>query len=368
MRPVSFATYSHANAYVAKVKQALEQRLKRPGLDSKTVGRINDLLELTRPVMVAECWGRTGLNRKVRLIGAQYLVVGVPDLGPGAQRPSHFDRIDDRVAHCVSGQSLSPGEHPVGIAIPHPRAVTSLFFRLVNLTSPRRQMAYLCEWQLDDARPLSKLTGQNVWRTAEATEAKRLSELSRRTFDWLLARRRSLSLPELHMIRQLDATELSRFAGVYFTTVNDRPVSARILDELPGVPLLPGGDPLDAIGSGQPSQHGMICEILAAEGTREAADGLVRALGSNRFLPPTAQAPYRFPWIAALAIANRDPWPEVDAWLATLMGRTEPLVENRVGGPDLGGTAAALLLRATGNLSTDSAYASYPTPSLPRWI
>ncbi len=46
-----------------------------------------------------------------------------------------------------------------------------------------------------------------------------------------------------------------------------------------------------------------------------------------------------------MAIAGRDPWPEVDAWLAGRIDRTEPLVLDRDGGPELGATAAAILLR-----------------------
>lgn len=76
------------------------------------------------------------------------------------------------------------------------------------------------------------------------------------------------------------------------------------------------------------------------------------------------------PWIAALAIAGRvherSEWPEVDDWLARLIPRTDPLVLPRtdvkpeevnseddapeVGEqyPELGATAAAILLRRHG--------------------
>ena len=334
--------------YIPKAKQALEALQTRAGLSPGTAKRVEDLLELTRPVMLAECWTRLNLSMSSRLIGAQYLIVGVPVLGPGADRPSYFDRVSDRVAHCVSGQNLSPGDYPVGVAIPHPKVAGSMF-HLVNLTSPRRQMAYVSQWQLDDTKPLSDLTRQDLqgrrFLRSQAAEARNLVELSHRTFAWLLARKQPLSLQEIQMLRQLDAVELSRFAGPLFSTIEDRPTPAGVLDAHPGISLQAAGDPFGGpMERGQPSRHALICELLAVEGTAEAADGLLRALESNRFLPVTAQSPYRTPWIAALAIANRDPWPNVDVWLAGLVARSEHLIEYRTEGPELGATAAAILL------------------------
>jgi hypothetical protein len=67
----------------------------------------------------------------------------------------------------------------------------------------------------------------------------------------------------------------------------------------------------------------------------------------KRFLSPTVKAPYRLPWIAALAIARRDPWPSVDQWLAQTVGRQEQLVVGQ-GNLDLGATAAGILLARNG--------------------
>jgi hypothetical protein len=92
------------------------------------------------------------------------------------------------------------------------------------------------------------------------------------------------------------------------------------------------------------SRHGFLCEVLATDGTRAAIPGLLGAIRGGRFLAPTPQGPYQLPWIAALAIAARDPWPSVDGWLGGLVGRTDPLVIGRSGGPELGATAAGLLL------------------------
>ena len=48
--------------------------------------------------------------------------------------------------------------------------------------------------------------------------------------------------------------------------------------------------------------------------------------------------------LAALSIAVRDPWPEVDQWLARRIAGKEVLVEARTGAPQSGATAAAALL------------------------
>jgi hypothetical protein len=150
------------------------------------------------------------------------------------------------------------------------------------------------------------------------------------------------------MLAQLDAQEVSRFAAEYFQLVADEPLAGE-------------GGPQ---ASGRPSRHGLICEILAARGTRDAADGLIRAIQRNRFLPPTATAPYRLPWIAALAISARDPWPGADDWLGTLIQRTDQLVLHRVEAPELGATAAAILLDRHRKKPSDFGLAPFVDPLL----
>ena len=54
-------------------------------------------------------------------------------------------------------------------------------------------------------------------------------------------------------------------------------------------------------------------------GTKEAMPKLIEAIDNGNFLPPTSREPYHLQWLAALAIAQRDPWPEVDDWLAGLI-------------------------------------------------
>ncbi len=309
-----------------RVKAALQAELDRCE-EAETILRIKKLLEPFRPAMVAEYWqGR-------RHLGEQHLIVGVPSQGPSAPRPSHFDRIDDKVAHCVSGVNLSPGEYPVGVAFPHPKQ-PGAFFHLVNLPTPQRRSDYK--------------------RFVETDEAKRLAAISRRTLDRMLSERRELSEAELLMLAQLDPTEVSRFAGQYFPLVEDKPLSA---ERKPG----------SVAGMGRPSRFGMICRQLAMDGTKEAAPGLLKAIQQGSFLPPTSKAPYHLHWIAALSIASRDPWPEADRWLAGLISRDDPLVEGYENGPQLGATAAGMLLRRHQGSAKELGLQSVIAAQLARW-
>ena len=315
--------------YVPRLKRAIETRLSQKPL-AEAVAKLRSLLDWTKPELVAEFWeGR-------RQSSDQHLIVGVPSISEGAKRPSHFDRVNEHWAHCVSGNALTPGNYPVGEAFPYPGEEGAAFFHLVSLPTPRRRMAYVS--------------------CSNADEQKRLAAISRRTLDHVLADKRSLSEPELLTLEQLDPAELSRFAGRYFLLVDDRGMSQT------GVRRL----------GGRPSRFGMICVRLAVDGSKDAMPALAEAIAKNRFLPPMLLAPYRLDLLAALSIAARDPWPEVDAWLADRVVQTESLVERpssrvnfrifdgsllRVHGElmeglpsaaDLGATAAALLLKRHG--------------------
>ena len=290
--------------YVPRLKQALQARLSlKPNADA--VAKLSPLLDWTKPELVAEYWqGR-------RWLGEQHLLVGVPTLSPGAARPTCFDRVDDHVAHCASGNALTPGDYPVGEAVPHPRQENA-FFHLVSLPTPRRRMAYVsCD---------------------NADEKTRLAAISRRTLDGVLAGKRLLSESELLMLPQLDPAEVSRFAGRYFLLVDDSEMSESGLRRL----------------GGRPSRFGMICVALAVDGGKDAMPGLAEAIAKNRFLPPTRLAPYRLEWLAALSIAARDPWSGVDVWLADRIDQPEPLMEGPSAAAELGATAAAELLNRHG--------------------
>ena len=277
---------------------ALEVRLADPKLDSSAASRLRDIYDWSRPALVAEYWDNQA-NQAI-----QHLLVGVPSLPPGAQFPSEFDRCDDHVAHCVSGNSLSPGDYPVGIAFLHPRQ-PGAFFQLVNLPTTQRRLAY--EFLVEDQ-----------------TDAQRLAEISVRTLDRILEKHQPLDDDEVSLLDLLDADAVSRFAGPYFQTVADGPRD-------------------DYLGSfGSPSRHGVMCLWLAVHGTHEAISGLSEAIETRRFTDPDDARPFRLAWAAALAIAHRDSWEGEDAWLAQRVQRTERLDLGSAG--DVGAIAAAELL------------------------
>jgi hypothetical protein len=237
----------------------------------------------------------------------QHLMIGVPQMAEGAMRPTHFDRIDDSTAHCVSGNSLEPGDYAVGLAIPFPRTGDDVMFHLINLPTPRRRLAYSYYLRRD--------------------ESERLLDISRRTLEDFLARRHVLSIAEITMLCHLDPRAVSRFLGPYFQAVPDRPLS-----------------PTSAEVPGTGTVHSAICVMMSIIGTQEAVPALEKVARANMGQKLTYENPFCFAWISALAIARRDPWPEVDAWLASLIDETEPMIANAEPVPDLGSTAAGLLL------------------------
>ena len=292
------------DAYVARVKQALEKRLAAEPADAAR-SRLTALIGWAWPAMVAEYW-QTGHHTSIR-----HLLVGIPSHPERAQRASHFDRCDDIKAHCVSGNSLSPGDWPVGVFFPHPSHLDSMF-HLTNLPTPRRRMAYEYEVLRD--------------------ERLRLAELSELTLKRLLAAKRSLVEREIVMLRYLEPHAVSRFAGEYLVDVADVPVES----------LVSADTTMDLRMYG--SRHGLVCQLLLERGTHEAAAGLMRACLQDKVLAPTEDAPYQLPWIATLAIAQRDPWPQTDAWLESLLPNRQTLASDEMCPGQLGATAASILL------------------------
>lgn len=288
------------DAEVPRVAGALRQQLEGL-LDREAAARLDAVLEWTRPALVAEYWQ----ERHHR--GEQHLIVGEPSQAEGAVRPSHFDRVDDRVAHCVSGNTLSPGDYPSGVAFLHPIR-DDAFFCIVNLPTPRQRMAY----------------GYLVQRD----EAERLREITQRTLARWKEEIRPIGDRELKLLAVVDAREASRYvAGVLAAPPPPRPNGAP--------DLLPRLDRPSA-----PIEPELLAEFLADQGTADAIPDLQKALAAAKMRRPSESMGQAM-WAAALAIATRDPWPEVDAWLAGLLERSDPLGDD---GGRLGPTAAGLLL------------------------
>ncbi|MBX7073910.1 MAG: hypothetical protein K1X71_12245 [Pirellulales bacterium] len=311
--------------YLDRVRHGVEERIARPGITPDAARRLEAVLDWARPTLVAEYW------QGPQHVSIQFLFVGVPSVPEGAQRASHFDFVDDERAHCVSGNSLSPGDYPIGVFFPHPQQ-GSAQFHLVNLATPRRRMAYEYLIRGDDAQ--------------------RAAAITRRTLDHILATKKPLSQSELLMLEELDDGQVSAFTGKYFMAVDD--------SHYP---------PAEGQFVGNVSRLQNVCCMLARSGRHDAVPGLLAAIQAKRFFDPPAQAPWDWPWIAALCIAVHDPWPEVDPWLFSLVERDDPLMRRpaaapseptpatsedprpepeKLTAPELGATAAAILLNRAG--------------------
>jgi len=311
---------------VPRVREALTAALATAPAEAQP--RLEQLLEWTRPALVAEIW-QNGIHYTI-----QHLLVDVPQRPAGSDKLTHFDRIDDRTAHCVSGNSLQAGDYPVGVAIPHPNPERpdqlTVFFHLTNLPTPRRRLWYE--------------------HYVELNEAQRLAAITRRTIERAMDDRRALSDGELRLLDYLDADEISASAGKYLLATDDRPYTAA-----------------GQHGVGAPaSRHARYCAALAVRGTGAAVPGLVEAIRAGRILPPTEQS-HHFPWLAVLAIAQRDEDRRLDAVLAELIERNDRLFPSNeaMGEYDLGATAAAVLLARNGLAPQDHGLIAYPEPLLP---
>lgn len=336
-----FVDASFYDENVPALRDAVQAALAdEQGLSDAARQRLEQLAELLLPTLVAELWK----ERSVTTV--QFLFVDVPQFPQYAVRPTHFDRIDDETAHCASGNSLVPGEYPVNRAIAptHPdrdpnNPENRMCIRLLNLQTPRRRMQYLYDLQ----RP----------------QAERLRELSERSCAGWLADGRLLTERESIVLLQLDPAVVSQFVGPYLQQIDDE--------------MLPENQELSVLG--RTSSHALTCYIASAVGDDAALRGIRAALDAGRLRPPGPTALYDLGWLAAFELAGRAADPamgedpaaeedlELDEWLAALVGDETPLMPG-VGesGPELGATAAALLLRRHEQLPAEFDLGETPVP------
>ncbi|MBL8828822.1 MAG: hypothetical protein JNM18_17720 [Planctomycetaceae bacterium] len=284
-----------------RVVTALKDRLGQPNLSVDAQMRLDELLQWTKPAMVAEIWN----GPRHRTI--QHLLIGVPAQVSGAPNPTHFDQIDDRKAHCVSGNSLTLGDWPVGVFFPSPRTPAwSTQFFLFNLPTPRARLAYE--------------------RYVERPEHERFRDLTRRSTARWLADRTALTPGEIVMLGQLDRAAILEFVPRYLRTVDD--ASLEVVAALP-----------EALQS----RHGLLCVTLATYG--DAAVG--RALSDPK-LQERVDCPGKiWPRLAMIAIGGQTEWPGLDAALAEIVA-DDRVPDELISQLDIRATAAALLLTRGG--------------------
>ena len=228
--------------------------------DAATSTTLRTIADFARPAMAAEVW------KDRENIFVQYLIIGEPQFNEGTTNPTHFDRIDENLAHCVSGNSLTEGDYPVRIAIGYPdHPGKDRMFYLTNLPTARRRLLY--EYQV------------------KRDEAVRLREISERTVDHFLANKLVLDQTQVLVLAQLDPRISSKFAGKY-------------LDTMPNARLLATAVELNE----QATVHAGICYVMTRMGTREALPAVERVARSGRLGKPRFESPIQMAWIAALSI------------------------------------------------------------------
>jgi hypothetical protein len=300
----------------ARTAAALGQRIEAGGLRPDATARLDAVYAWSRPAMAAEFW----LDGKHHSL--QHLVLGVPNQPERAAKASLFDRCDEESAHCVSGNNLAPGDHPVGVFFPHPSELqANALFHLVNLPTPRRRLAY------EFAFPIEKKSDEEIDRLSD----RRRGPITKKTVAYLLKQKRTLTPREIDMFQFLDPDEASKFVEPYLTGIADERYDS--------------GSP-QPFGNG--SIHGWFAYRMTDVATAEAGRALAAAIDKRRILEPTAAKPYRIEWVAALMLAREVPWDGLDAWLAGLIDRTDALKIDDAKPADVGASAAALLVERHG--------------------
>lgn len=294
------------------VLSAIEERLAAGRIDDDARRRLAQLALWARPAVALELW------QDKQLAGIDRLLVGVPLAASperaqlvgklAAERPTLFDRADDQLAHCANSDTLPKGDYPIGVFFAHPSPIGSGLFVLHSLATPRQRLAYEYIVKLPPAQ--------------------RLSTISRRTLDRLLAQRRPLRQAELMMCELLDERAVSQFASKYVQAVGD--------------PSPPDRERENQAGRGCPYEN--LCGLLAEIGTPEAVPGLLAAMQSGKLPRATVDSPNDWPWMAILAILARDPGPDGERLLAGMLANEQRLRLASDSPCDVGATAAAILL------------------------
>lgn len=304
---------------VARTTAAVERRLgadldaEMPDVDASE--RLLEIYDWSRPAMVAEFW-EAGEHKAV-----QHLIIGIPNQPANAPKPSLFDRCDERTAHCVSGNSLSPGDWPVGVFFPHPSSMQEgAQFHLKNLPTPRRRLAYQFEVPIDLTR-----------ERQQQLDGARRADITRNTCRRWLEEKRLLTMRELDMLVVLDPEEVSRFAADYLATVPDERV--------------PHDSPT-SFGNG--SSHGLFCYQLSRIGTATAGPALQKAIDEAKVLLPVEETPYRMDWVALLVLVRAHGWPGRDTWLAKHFDTRDAINIRVPEAAEVGASAAAAVVLAAG--------------------
>lgn len=260
------------DALICDKTQAKTLKLIQDSLASESVTPAGTIILkrlefLTVPCMAAEYWTRGTFHR------AQILHIGVPQQsGTGI---SFFDSSTDETAHCQQGTNLATRDYLWGVAIRHPHN-REAFFYLLPLKTVESKLLYASRILEDQEQRLRVLSEKTLQNLPESEEEKQ---------DLVVL----LSLLDPHLA--------SVKAGEWLSLPEMKPFEAEI------------------------------CEFLQKKGTKEAVPALLRRLEGE----PILKGNRRVDWLAALGIAERDPWDDVETWLNDVAQKEIPLTEKGPG-------------------------------------
>ncbi len=277
--------------YAPEVHRKLQELAKneRVSPDGKAV--IAYLQSLSVPTIAAEFW------RDRTLSSAQILEIGVPQKSGQMLSETHFENLDGTTVECVKGNYLKPGKYRLDRAIPHPQ-FPDAYFHLVDISSPRRQLAYPI---------LLEESGENRW-----------TEIVLRTLTPRLEKKECLSAAELVMLARIKPEVAVPLAGRFLAEVDADDL--REMDELLQLTY-------SVQFRGQKiTHHALLCFLVGQSGTKNDAKILLSAIRNHKSLACGESQQYAMGYVAALALAQRDPWDGVDDWLLSLLEVEEPLV------------------------------------------
>lgn len=247
--------------------------------------RYEELKNYLRPTLACEFWAHRSHY------STQYLIIGEPQINEGALQPSHFDSADDKTAHCVSGNNLSPGNHPVGVAISHPHV--KAFFHLVNLPNPVRRLKY------EDERFLYC--------------HKRLAIITNNTYSYY-KKQKSLSDAQITLTYELDASQFLPFFKWYVENVQDEYVKIQDRFTMPG----------NTIGWNGVTHKGYLCLVLSEIGGADSAKLIQKYIEEKRFLVADKLSAPNLPLISMFSLLKQNPTPENIAILESYLTTNAP--------------------------------------------
>lgn len=220
------------------------------------------------PTLCAEIWHDERSGAGLRHRTAQFLTIGVPQYPDRAIRSTFFSAADEQTATLVEGNTLAPGDYPVGVAFPYMIANTgeAWAFHLVYLPTPRERRRF-------------------ELRLQQETEAERWEQIGATTIAAMATRGDELTVIDFWLVSQFSSQQIGEF-------------SERALRDWPERLLEP------PTGGRQIGLQDALFSLIATRCESPTADRLLDAIAADQLQAIEPQREVVF-WQALLAAAAR---------------------------------------------------------------